>query len=175
MELWDAYLEDGSLAGRDLTRGQPVPKGLYHLVCCVLVRHADGTFLLMKRAAGKETWPGMYEASAGGSALKGETGEQAARRELYEETGIRAQRLTKLYARKGPHTLYEGFLCEVDGAKDEIVLQPGETEGYRWAARDELLQMLGIAPPVLIVQKGFWPYLGLDVAEAKEGSTTETM
>ena len=115
MELWDAYLEDGSLAGRDLVRGQPVPKGLYHLVCCVLVRHADGTYLLMKRAAGKETWPGVYEASAGGSALKGETGEQAARRELYEETGIRAGRLTRLYARKGPHTMYEGVLCRRNG------------------------------------------------------------
>ena len=48
------------------------PEGAYHLVCEVLVRHVDGTYLLMKRSPNKN-WPGMWEATAGGSALKGET------------------------------------------------------------------------------------------------------
>lgn len=47
MELWDAYYADGSHAGRDLIRGEPIPEGLYHLVAEVTLRHADGTFLLM--------------------------------------------------------------------------------------------------------------------------------
>lgn len=32
MEVWDAYYEDGSLAGCDLVRGEKIPDGLFHLV-----------------------------------------------------------------------------------------------------------------------------------------------
>lgn len=48
MELWDAYDENfRRVEGRTLVRGEPVPEGLFHLVCDVLVRHTDGTYLLM--------------------------------------------------------------------------------------------------------------------------------
>lgn len=70
MELWDAYLADGTPAGRDLVRGEPIPEGLRHLVSEVLVRHADGDFLLMQRAFTKPSYPGLYEATAGGACLK---------------------------------------------------------------------------------------------------------
>ena len=72
MELWDALYKDGTLAGRDLVRGEPVPEGLYHLVCEILVRHTDGTYLMMRRNLEKEGYPGYWETTAGGSALKGE-------------------------------------------------------------------------------------------------------
>lgn len=51
MELWDAYDRHGNkLPGVTLRRGEPVPEGMYHLVSEVLVRHTDGSFLLMRRA-----------------------------------------------------------------------------------------------------------------------------
>ena len=49
MEIWDGYFSDGTLANYDLVRGEPIPQGLYHLVCEVLVRHVDGEYLLMRR------------------------------------------------------------------------------------------------------------------------------
>lgn len=49
MEIWDAYLEDYTLAGCDLIRGNEIPNGLFHLVSEVIVRHKDGTYLLMQR------------------------------------------------------------------------------------------------------------------------------
>lgn len=64
MEIWDAYLEDGTLAGSDLTRGSEIPHGLFHLVCEVIVRHIDGSYLLMQRDYNKINYPGLYEASA---------------------------------------------------------------------------------------------------------------
>ncbi len=158
MELWDAYLEDGTPTGRDLVRGEPVPQGLYHIVCSVLVRHTDGTYLLMKRDPTKPTWPNVYEASAGGSAIKGETAQEAARRELFEETGIKANRLVSLYQEKGPHTFYYSFLCETDIPKDAIVLQEGETTGYLWVTRETLMEMAKAEPPVLVVQQGVRRY-----------------
>lgn len=48
MELWDAYNKDfEKVNGTTLIRGETIPNGLYHLVCDVLVKHTDGTFLLM--------------------------------------------------------------------------------------------------------------------------------
>ena len=49
LEIWDAYLIDGTLANQDLVRGEPIPKGLYHLVSEILVRHIDGDYLLFRR------------------------------------------------------------------------------------------------------------------------------
>ena len=37
MEIWDGYRSDGTPAHVELTRGEPVPEGLYHLVCEIIV------------------------------------------------------------------------------------------------------------------------------------------
>ena len=42
------------------------------MVCEILVRHTDGDYLLMQRDFRKSNFGGYYEATAGGSALKGE-------------------------------------------------------------------------------------------------------
>lgn len=49
MEIWDAYKEDLILAGCDLIRGEAIPKGLFHLVSEIIVKHKDGMYLLMQR------------------------------------------------------------------------------------------------------------------------------
>ena len=88
MELWDAYDKNfQKIPGKTLVRGELIPQGLYHLVCDVIVRHADGVYLLMQRDP-RKPWGGMWEATAGGSALAGETPLECAARELREETGI---------------------------------------------------------------------------------------
>lgn len=159
MELWDAYDGQGRLTGGELVRGQPVPNGLYHLVASVLVEHEDGTYLLMKRDPSKPNWPDVYEASAGGSALKGEMALQAAKRELAEETGITGGKWTALYQEKGAHTLYRGFLCKTDWERDAIRLQQGETVDFCWVTAEELLRMEALRPRVLVAQNGVLAYL----------------
>ncbi len=139
MELWDGYFKDGSKADITLIRGCRIPKGLYHLVCEILVRHDDGSYLLMQRDAAKKTFPGMYEASAGGSALKGEDKIACAKRELREETGIVADKLEQItrVASDKTRTIYFVFLCETDCDKNSVTLQPGETSGYVWVSGNE--------------------------------------
>lgn len=51
-----------------LVRGEKIPDGLYHLVSEIIVRHIDGTYLLMQRDINKH-YGGWWEATAGGSAL----------------------------------------------------------------------------------------------------------
>ena len=145
MELWDAYDRDfNRIEGATLVRGEPVPEGMYHMVCEVLVRHADGEYLLMQRDR-RKPYGGMWEASAGGSALRGETPPECARRELREETGIDAEALTELGRVVSPETrsIYVQFLCVTDCAKDAVTLQAGETVAWRWVSREALLSMDG--------------------------------
>lgn len=99
-----------------------MPEGRFHLVCEVLVRHRDGTYLLMWRDPGKH-FGGFWEATAGGSALQGETALDCALRELREETGIRAEILTELgtVIHRARRTIYVDFLCETDWDKTNLV------------------------------------------------------
>jgi isopentenyldiphosphate isomerase len=81
MEIWDLYTAEGQKTGRTILRGEKLPAGLYHMVCEVLVRHKDGSYLLMRLAPEKKIYPNCWEATAGGSALAGEAPLEAARRE----------------------------------------------------------------------------------------------
>ncbi len=143
MELWDAYdLHFQKVPGITLERGQEIPEGVYHLVCDILVRHRDGTYLLMQRHSRKH-FGGMWEASAGGSALLGETPPECAKRELREETGIAAQELQEVGRVVHPRhrCVYVEYVAFTDCEKDAVTLQPGETQAYRWASAEEILQM----------------------------------
>lgn len=137
MELWDAYNEDETLAGVDLIRGEKIPKGLRHGVVEVFVMHKDGTVLVMQRSFEKPNYPGFYEASAGGSVLKGEQFDAAAVRELEEETGIKATDIRQVYREMNHDTIYRGYVCVTDINKSEVRLQEGETIAYSWLTFEE--------------------------------------
>ena len=142
MEIWDGYYKDGTLAGVDLYRGKPVPEGLYHIVCEILVQHTDGDYLLMQRAWTKPAYAGYFESSAGGSALKGENPITCAKRELLEETGISSGKLEQIGHSISGNTIYYSFLCITDYPKDAITLQEGETIGYKWLATEEFIEFV---------------------------------
>lgn len=143
MEIWDGYNADKTLAGVDLIRGEDIPSGLYHMVVEIIVRHTDGTFLLMQRDYNKIGHAGEWEIGAGGSVLKGETPEEGAARELHEETGVAAEKLILLAERtetrkSGFGVHYFTYLCETGMDKDAVTLQEGETIDFRWVERSEI-------------------------------------
>lgn len=161
MELFDVYDRQGNPTGQTMVRGEAMPAGCYRMVAGVVCIHTDGTVLLMKRHPEKPTHPNLYEASASGSVLAGETPQQAARRELLEETGICCGELFKIYEAEDETRLFRYYAAEVDCDKESIVLQPGETVAYRWATLQELEQMLASAPSPVILHPGVLRYLGL--------------
>lgn len=145
MELWDAYdAEFNKIENKTLIRGEKIPDGLYHLVSEVIVKHMDGTYLLMKRDFNK-THGGMWEATAGGSALVGETPLECAMRELREETGIISSELVEIgkVVSKLHNAIYVEYLCVTDWEKEKITLQEGETIDFMWVSRDKLVSMQG--------------------------------
>ena len=142
MEIWDAYFSDGTPAGRDLVRDEPIPHGLYHLVSEILVRHADGDYLLMQRDTTKPNYGGRFEATAAGSALKGESNFDCAKRELFEETGIRSEHLTEIAHYVSHNTIYCIYLCITDCDKSSVTLQEGETISYKWVSENDFISFI---------------------------------
>ena len=147
MELWDAYDSNFKIIpGVTLVRGEEATfaDGVYHLVCEIILKHADGTYLIMQRDP-RKTYGSMWEASAGGSALQGEGPMEGAVRELREETGITADRIIEVGRVVNPptHSVYAEYFAETSCDKDSVVLQEGETVAYRWIDREELLTMKG--------------------------------
>lgn len=140
MELWDAYNRDfEKIENQSLIRGEEIPDGLYHLVCDVVVKHVDGTYLLMQRD-NRKMHGGKWELSAGGSVLQGEEAWEGAKRELLEETGISGNNMTELGRSVSElhHSLHVIFLCVTDCNKEGIVLQEGETIAYSWRTMEEV-------------------------------------
>ena len=129
MELWDAYNSKfEKIEGLTLIREEEdkIPEGVYHLV---------------KRDSTKPSYPNMWQATAGGSALQGESALESTFRELREETGIVAYTLEELDWSLGKSSIHCRYLCLTDCAKDSIKLQEGETCDYRWVTAQELLAM----------------------------------
>lgn len=142
-ELWDAYDNKfNKIENLILERGQKLPKDVYHLVCEIVVKHIDGTYLLMQRDFCKH-YGGMWELTAGGSALQGESPLECAMRELKEETGIETTELMELdrIVHEEHQSLYVEFLCITDCSKDMIKLQKDETIAYKWVTQKEILNM----------------------------------
>lgn len=144
MEIWDGYRSDSTLAGCDIIRDEKMPENIYHIVSEVIVHHKDGDYLLMQRDYIKKKYPGLYEASASGSALKGETPMEAAKRELKEETGSATEQLTFISKSTDPSTqgLYYIYLCEAECDKESITLQGGETISYKWLSKVDFLEFV---------------------------------
>ncbi len=158
MEIWDGYFVDGTLANQDLVRGEPIPKGLYHLVSEILVRHIDGDYLLMRRDTRKPSYGGYFEATAGGSALKGEDKLSCARRELWEETGISSDNFEEVGQYTSHNTIYHSFLCITDCNKSSISLQEGETISYKWLPEKDFIAFINSSEMIDIHRDHYHTY-----------------
>ncbi len=146
MEIWDLYDINGNKSDIKIDRHarQTIPDGLYHMVCDILVQHEDGSFLLTKRHPEKDVYPGFWEASAGGSAVSGESPLQCAVRELKEETGIQIKAddlvlISHTHSEKSRSSFFSYFV-KVNCPKDSVVLQESETVDYKWVDTEGFLE-----------------------------------
>ena len=143
MELWDLYDKARQPLGKTHVRGVPLKKGEYHLVVFVWVFNSQGQVLMTKRAPEKQSYPNLWE-HTGGSVLAGESSLAAIRRELFEETGIRAEEeeltLVDTYTKVG--SFCDIYFLQKDVALSELTMQPGETCDAKWVTRAQLEEMI---------------------------------
>ena len=163
MEIWDLYDAQGNRTGEtwERSRAREIPEGRYHVVCDILIRHRDGEYLLTLRDPQKDIYPGCWEASAGGSALAGETPEEAARREMLEETGLQADKLELISTTWKPksRSVIYAYLGSVSCDKASVRLQEGETADYRWMEPASFLRFMQEEPVLKIQYTRYKPYL----------------
>ena len=143
-ESFDLYDINRNRTGKVLERGNKVPEGYYRLVVHVCVFDKDGRMLIQKRQPFKSGWSGMWDVTAGGSALAGDTSQQAASRELKEEVGIDydltdVRPAMTIYFDGGFNDIYT---INMDVDIDSLQLQESEVEQVKWATEDEILEML---------------------------------
>lgn len=144
-ELWDAYLIDETKANIDLVRGETIPEGLFHIIVETLIVSEDNFYLVMQRDFTKDSNPGLFEGSAGGSILKGETPLVGAKREVAEETSLVPYSFTPIYHYVYPkrNAITKGFVALIKAEdKDKIVYQKGETINHKWLTKEELLAFI---------------------------------
>ena len=154
MELNDVYDKERNLTGRTHRRGTPWGKGEYGLVVCVWVYDGKGKVLLTRRAQEK-SFAGTWE-NSGGAARAGENSLQAIVRELFEETGIRAEEEEfELLATGRDRVCHYDFYCLRRSTDTPVTLQPGETDDYRWVTFDEIHRMIDQKRICKIIAKQF--------------------
>ncbi len=143
MELWDLYDAQHSPTGKTMRRGQPVPKGLYHLVVHIWIVNPAGEFLIQKRAPGVDMWKNLWF-TTGGSAVTGEDGRAAAAREVFEELGVAPDmdRAQRLFTIRREDNFSDIWLIRQEISLEQIKMQKSEVSQVAWASRGDIEQLV---------------------------------
>ncbi|MEM9667481.1 MAG: NAD(+) diphosphatase [Pseudomonadota bacterium] len=121
----------------------------------IMLAISDGKCLLGRQA----NWPAGFYSCLAGFVEPGETPEQAASRELFEEAGIRSDPTTAEYLFcqpwPFPSSLMVGLILQAEN--EDITLDQKEVEDAKWFTRDEARLIISgehpehYAPPELAV------------------------
>ncbi len=131
-------------------------EGLLHRSGVVFLRRADGRVLIQHRSESKKTFPGCEDASASFHVTYGETYDEAARRELTEETGVSAPvRYVGKFEHHDPpeHQLVAVYLCDSD---TKIRIDPAESEGFEFLSIDQVDSLVSSGRPTPWLRDGWW-------------------
>ena len=157
MDEWnDIYDENKSLTGRLHQRGTPWGEGEFGLVVCVWVYDGKGHLLLTRRAKGK-SFAGTWE-NSGGAVKAGEDSRSAIARELFEETGIRAEpeEFEYLSTDRDRNMFYDHYCLRRQVKLKDIVLLPGETDDVMWASFGKVHWMIRTGKICRIIGRQFY-------------------
>lgn len=124
-------------------------EGLRYRVARIMIEDTDRNILLQHRAPNMTLYPGRWDNSAAGHVDFGEEYDEAARRELEEEIGIKGIQLEQIayYYKEAIflgmklnewNVVYKGV---VDNAID-LTLQPEEVSHTDWFSRAELRDLV---------------------------------
>jgi len=112
---------------------------LTHRASYILVFNARKELFVQKRTQTKDIYPGYFDIAAGGVVLAGESYENSASRELFEELGVEAE-LTSLfdhyYADDTNKVWGRVFACRHEGP---FVLQKEEVESGSFRPIDSII------------------------------------
>lgn len=144
MEKWDILNSAGEPTGETVERSaNALKEGQFHLVIHVWVINGKKKTLIQKRSDKVDILPGMWAATSG-SALSGETELDAAKRELSEELGIKAEddELILIKKYRGRNNFVYVYAVHKNVGISEITMQEEEVQAVKWVTSKELSDMV---------------------------------
>lgn len=136
-----------------------ISKGLIFRAANVIVFNSKGEIFVHKRNRNLQTFGGMWDVKLGGIVEAGESYEEAARRELEEEAGIKNAKLELIFPLKFRKGSYRNnrkvYRCFYDG---KMKLQESEIEEGKFVAVEEAGRMMNkkmLSPSALAVFEEF--------------------
>jgi isopentenyldiphosphate isomerase len=115
---------------------------LRHRAVFILVRDKEGRVLIHRRSSDKDLWPGWWDIAVGGVVAAGESYDEAARRELFEEAGVAAEPLfvsSGAYDDTDVSLIARCYEVRHDGA---VEARDGEVAEFRWVSTTELRDLM---------------------------------
>lgn len=143
MEQWDLYDKNRLPLKKSINKGEDIIEGEYRMVVHVIIFNQQGQMLIQKRNQDKKNFPGLWDLSVSGSAIKGEQSFMAAQRETEEEIGYNIDLSNKrpnftINFDKGFDDIY---IINLDMELAELTIQEEEVEQLGWASEKELFNL----------------------------------
>jgi len=161
-ELIDIVDQAGNPLGFSRPRDEVHKTGLWHKTVHIWVLNSKQQLLLQKRAATKESFPGLWDISAAGHISAGDTSVSAACRELLEEIGVCATQQELIYVctirgiYEDPsrpfidHELSDVFLVRKEIPIDKKTMLSEEVDDIQYFGIDELKRKLAQTPHLFV-------------------------
>lgn len=160
MELFDLYDPCRRPTGETMLRGEPTPEGRYRLVVHICIFNTKGEMLIQQRQSFKSTWANMWDLTAAGGVISGETTQDAARRELFEELGLDVDFTSQppAFSSTFPGGFDDFYILEQDLDISTLRCQPEEVQALKWSSLEEVLAMID-SGEFIPYHKGFLQFL----------------
>lgn len=144
MELWDVYDSQRQKTGQTIERGKILSNGALHIVVHVCVFNSEHKMLIQQRQPFKSGWSNMWDVTVGGSALAGETSNEAAARELFEEVGIsyNFSECRPYLTINFKYGFDDYYILEAEPNIANLQLQYEEVRQVKWASKNEILELI---------------------------------
>ena len=116
----------------------------FHSVVHVCIFNSNGEMLIQQRQPFKQGWPNLWDITCGGSAVAGDTSQQAASRELFEELGIHYdfESMRPQFTINFERGFDDYYLIDYDIDLNELTLQTEEVQAVKWASKEEILELI---------------------------------
>lgn len=139
-EIRDLYDSNSQLTGRTYLKGDPIPKGYYHMVVMIAIQNSKNEFLMQKRVPRKGGGWGV----TGGHPKSGQTCEEGIITEVLEELGIDIsnQPFEEFDSGCDGNDCFKMYYTKLDIKLNDITIQEEELSEVRWFSLDELHQMV---------------------------------
>ncbi|MCR4580050.1 MAG: GNAT family N-acetyltransferase [Treponema sp.] len=142
-EVVDVYDNQKRITGKTILRSDFFENnGLLRLVIHVCIFNSQGQMLIQQRSSCKKTGADMWDFSASGQVLSGESSQNGASREVKEELGLNVQiNQAPVFTKVFFNSYNDYFVIWKDFDISSIKLQKEEVQKVMWATRECVMEL----------------------------------